>query len=144
MRAEVTEAKRIVVKIGSSSLTTRTGGLNADRVKSLVDAIASRYGTGTQVVLVSSGAIAAGLANIKKIMAVQIPGKGGGGGGGASLPSASSIPSAPVQPQVQSTLLNQGQVNQLSSATSRAFVLESDVSGNQERIQRLNRAARIN
>ena len=62
MRAEVTDAKRIVVKVGSSSLTTRTGGLNTDRVKSLVDAIASRYGTGTQVVLVSSGAIAAGLA----------------------------------------------------------------------------------
>lgn len=62
MRAEVTDAKRIVVKVGSSSLTTRTGGLNTDRVKSLVDAIAARYGTGTQVVLVSSGAIAAGLA----------------------------------------------------------------------------------
>ena len=63
-------------------------------------------------------------------------GSGSSGGGGGTT--------APVQPQVQSTLLNQGQVNQLSSATSRAFVLESDVSGNQERIQRLNRAARIN
>jgi len=40
-------------------------------------------------------------------------------------------------------MLNQGQINQLSSATNRAFVLESDVTGNQERIQRLNRAARI-
>jgi len=60
---------------------------------------------------------------------------GGGGGGGTT---------APVQPQVSTTTLNQGQVNQLASATSRAFVLESDVSGNQERIQRLNRAARIN
>jgi len=85
-------------------------------------------------------AVATGLSNIKKIMSVQVPGKGGGGG---SMPSAGSIP-APLIPQVQSTLLNQGQVNQLSSATSRAFVLESDVSGNQERIQRLNRAARIN
>ena len=63
-------------------------------------------------------------------------GSGSSGGGGGTT--------APVQPQVQSTTLDQNQVNQMSSATSRAFVLESDVSGNQERIQRLNRAARIN
>ena len=50
---------------------------------------------------------------------------------------------APITPQVATTTINQGQVNQLASATARAFVLESDVSGNQERIQRLNRAARI-
>jgi glutamate 5-kinase len=62
MRTEVTAAKRIVVKVGSSSLTTRAGGLNTERVVSLVDAIATRYGSGTQIVLVSSGAIAAGLA----------------------------------------------------------------------------------
>jgi hypothetical protein len=72
---------------------------------------------------------------------------GGGGGGGGSVGGGGADgggTTAPVQPQVQSTTLNQGQVNQLASATSRAFVLESDVSGNQERIQRLNRAARIN
>jgi hypothetical protein len=85
-------------------------------------------------------AVATGLANVKKIMSVQVPGKGGGGG---SMPSAGSIP-APIIPQVATTTINQGQVNQLASATSRAFVLESDVSGNQERIERLNRAARIN
>jgi len=41
-------------------------------------------------------------------------------------------------------MLDQNQVNQMASATARAFVVESDVSGNQERIRRLNRAARIN
>jgi hypothetical protein len=86
-------------------------------------------------------AVAGGIANIKKIMSVQIPGKGGGGG---SVPSGGmNVPSAPVAPQTATTTINQGQVNQLASATARAFVLESDVSGNQERIQRLNRAARI-
>ncbi|MDB1088182.1 glutamate 5-kinase [Streptomyces sp. ACA25] len=54
------EARRIVVKIGSSSLTTAAGGLDADRVDALVDVLA-RY-EDKQVVLVSSGAIAAGLA----------------------------------------------------------------------------------
>jgi hypothetical protein len=43
-----------------------------------------------------------------------------------------------------STALQQAQINAAGSAAVQAFVLESDVSGNQERIQRLNRAARIN
>jgi glutamate 5-kinase len=53
---------RVVVKVGSSSLTTATGGLDLDRVDALVDAIAASRGRGDEVVLVSSGAIAAGLA----------------------------------------------------------------------------------
>ncbi len=61
-RTEVTAARRIVVKIGSSSLTTAAGGLDSDRVASLVDVIAATRAAGAEVVLVSSGAIAAGLA----------------------------------------------------------------------------------
>jgi glutamate 5-kinase len=61
--AVVSAARRIVVKVGSSSLTTAVGGLSGERVDALVDALASRLGVpGTQLVLVSSGAIAAGLA----------------------------------------------------------------------------------
>ena len=57
------EARRIVVKVGSSSLTTASGGLDADRVDALVDVLAkSRSGGEKEIVLVSSGAIAAGLA----------------------------------------------------------------------------------
>src|SRR5690348_2645964 len=59
VRAQVTTARRIVVKVGSSSLTTAAGGLDPARVDALVDAIA---GVGAETVLVSSGAIAAGLA----------------------------------------------------------------------------------
>ncbi|MCF6521670.1 glutamate 5-kinase [Streptomyces sp. JJ36] len=54
------EARRIVVKVGSSSLTTAAGGLDADRVDALVDVLA-KYEE-KEIVLVSSGAIAAGLA----------------------------------------------------------------------------------
>lgn len=57
------EARRIVVKVGSSSLTTAAGGLDADRVDALVDVLAKARGGGEkEIVLVSSGAIAAGLA----------------------------------------------------------------------------------
>ncbi len=58
-RSAVADARRLVVKVGSSSLTTAAGGLDPDRLGSLVDALASRGG---EIVLVSSGAIAAGLA----------------------------------------------------------------------------------
>ncbi|MFD3483883.1 MULTISPECIES: glutamate 5-kinase [unclassified Streptomyces] len=62
-RQHVTEARRIVVKVGSSSLTTASGGLDADRVDALVDVLAkARSGGEKEIVLVSSGAIAAGLA----------------------------------------------------------------------------------
>nr|WP_202459207.1 MULTISPECIES: glutamate 5-kinase [unclassified Streptomyces] len=61
-RQSVAEARRVVVKVGSSSLTTAAGGLDADRVDALVDVLAkSRDGGLREIVLVSSGAIAAGL-----------------------------------------------------------------------------------
>ena len=62
LRHEVTEAKRIVVKVGSSSLTTAAGGIDPERVRDLVDVLAKLRAGGSEVVLVSSGAIAAGLA----------------------------------------------------------------------------------
>jgi glutamate 5-kinase len=62
VRVQVTTARRIVVKVGSSSLTTASGGLDRVRVDALVEALAGHADTGCEVVLVSSGAIAAGLA----------------------------------------------------------------------------------
>jgi glutamate 5-kinase len=61
-RAAVAAAPRVVVKVGSSSLTTAAGGLDPARLDALVDALAARRAAGSQVVLVSSGAIASGLA----------------------------------------------------------------------------------
>ena len=61
-RPAVTDAKRVVVKVGSSSLTTAAGGIDPERVRALVDALAQAHAAGTEIVLVSSGAIAAGLA----------------------------------------------------------------------------------
>ncbi|HEY6793523.1 MAG TPA: glutamate 5-kinase [Kineosporiaceae bacterium] len=61
-RSHLASVRRIVVKVGSSSLTTREGGLDADRLDALVETLAKRRTDGGEVVLVSSGAIAAGLA----------------------------------------------------------------------------------
>lgn len=63
MRSEVTNAKRIVIKVGSSSLTGSAGaGLDSTAVDRLVDAVASARARQIDVLVVTSGAIAAGLA----------------------------------------------------------------------------------
>ena len=61
-RAEIAAARRVVVKVGSSSLTTVGGGIYEGRIAALAGVLAARVRAGTQVVLVSSGAIAAGMA----------------------------------------------------------------------------------
>ncbi|WP_344918573.1 glutamate 5-kinase [Streptosporangium oxazolinicum] len=60
-RERIRTASRLVVKVGSSSLTTPRGTIDVDRVDALVDVLSARRQAGTQIVLVSSGAIAAGL-----------------------------------------------------------------------------------
>jgi glutamate 5-kinase len=60
-RELVGTAARTVIKVGSSSLTAR-GRLDPERLDAIVDALARRHAAGQQVVLVSSGAIAAGIA----------------------------------------------------------------------------------
>ena len=77
------------------------------------------------------------------LSSVKGGGSSGGGGGSMSAPSISSA-SAPIKPQAETTTLSTQSINQIGVASSRAYVLESDVSSNQERTQRLNRAARIN
>ncbi|MGH8775867.1 MAG: glutamate 5-kinase [Jiangellaceae bacterium] len=61
-REAVAGAHRVVVKVGSSSLTTASGGLDGEGLVALVDTLAATRASGRDVVLVSSGAIAAGLA----------------------------------------------------------------------------------
>src|SRR5215218_2864105 len=53
---------RVVVKVGSSSITSAEAGLDDARLDPLVDALAAARLGGSEVVLVSSGAIASGLA----------------------------------------------------------------------------------
>ncbi|MCR2827705.1 glutamate 5-kinase [Microbacterium sp. zg.Y909] len=56
-RAAVRTARRLVVKVGSSSIS----GENAGKIQSIVEALAAAHARGVEVVLVSSGAIATGM-----------------------------------------------------------------------------------
>ena len=60
-RPDIATAARVVVKVGSSSLTTAAGEIADGRIAALAEALAARHQSGGQVVLVSSGAIASGL-----------------------------------------------------------------------------------
>lgn len=65
-RQAVTDAKRVVLKVGSSSLTGSAGSaLDASAVGKIVDLATSLRARGAEVLIVSSGAIAAGLAPLK-------------------------------------------------------------------------------
>lgn len=82
--------------------------------------------------------IATGIKNVKAIAAVKVPGATGG-----SVPSISGV-SAPLTPQVQTTRLDQASINQIGNQAVKAYVVENDVTTNQEKVRQLNRAARIN
>ncbi|KAB1650550.1 glutamate 5-kinase [Pseudoclavibacter endophyticus] len=58
--AELSTARRVVVKVGSSSLTGPDGSLAVDRLIAVSDALAERRVAGQEIVLVTSGAVAAG------------------------------------------------------------------------------------
>lgn len=58
------DKKRIVVKVGTSTLTHRTGRLNIRRVEGLVKNLADLQNAGHEIILVSSGAIGLGMSKI--------------------------------------------------------------------------------
>ncbi|MBR1738727.1 MAG: glutamate 5-kinase [Ruminococcus sp.] len=58
------EKKRIVVKVGTSTLTHRTGRLNIRRVEGLVKNLADLQNAGHEVILVSSGSIGLGMSKL--------------------------------------------------------------------------------
>ncbi|GAA4792790.1 Glutamate 5-kinase [Corynebacterium canis] len=62
LRERISQAKRIVVKVGSSSLTGPGFVVDPARIDALVDAVQTRMSAGSDVVVVSSGTIAAGMA----------------------------------------------------------------------------------
>ena len=60
-RSQIAGARRIVVKVGSSSIS----GANVGQIEPLVDALAAAHARGSEVILVSSGAIATGIPYLK-------------------------------------------------------------------------------
>jgi len=105
---------------------------------------------GIPVVGPSLGAIAAGVAvaggikNVKSIMAVKTPAGSGGGASAPSLPTVSaSAPMAPQPPQAQTTNISQQSIDQMGNQAVRAYVIENDVTSNQQRVEAIKQRARF-
>ena len=62
--ADLTTAKRIVIKVGTSTLTHESGLLNIRRVEQLVKVLADLKNSGRQIVLVTSGAMGVGVGKL--------------------------------------------------------------------------------
>ncbi len=61
-RRMLARARRIVVKVGSSSLTSIKGGISEEALIELSNVLSAKSNSGTEIILVSSGSISAGLA----------------------------------------------------------------------------------
>ena len=89
--------------------------------------------------------IAAVLGAVGKAKSIlsQVPG-GGGGGGTVSPPSLSSAaPMTPAAPQAQTTNISQASINQMGNQAVRAYVIETDVTSNQQRVEAIKQRARF-
>jgi hypothetical protein len=74
----------------------------------------------------------------------QINSAAAGGGGGGGMPSVSTqAPMIPQAPQAQVTQLNQQSINDIGNQAVRAYVIESDVTSNQQRIAAIRQRARF-
>jgi hypothetical protein len=123
--------------VAQALINTYLGASEVIKAKSVLP---EPFGTISKIANVAA-IIATGIKSVKAITSVKVPGRSAGGGG-ANIPS--SPVTAPVAPQAESTRLDPTQVNQIGNAASRAYVVESDITGNQDKIKRLNRQARIN
>ncbi len=102
--------------------------------------IPSRIGGALSIASVIAASVQ-GIQSINSANSGASSGSGGAGVGGNVTAAAPIIPAAPVQNTV--TQLSTNSINQLGSATNRAYVVESDVTNSQDRIKRINRAARL-
>ena len=60
----ISDKKRIVIKLGTSTLTHKTGRLNIRRMEKLVRVIADLHNSGKEVIIVSSGSIGLGVGKL--------------------------------------------------------------------------------
>ncbi len=61
---DISKKKRIVVKVGTSTLTHKTGRLNIRRMEKLVKVLADIQNSGKEIILVSSGSVALGMSKM--------------------------------------------------------------------------------
>lgn len=123
--------------IGQALINTYLGVTEVLRNKTTIP---EPFGTIQKVASVAT-ILASGISAVSRIKSTQIPGAGGGGG---SVPSISAAaPMQPQAPQAQLTQLNAASINALGNQAIKAYVVETDVTTNQQRIKAIQQRARF-
>ena len=92
----------------------------------------------------AAASIAAGFVQVRKIMTTKVPSaKGQGTVPEMSMGIGSSAPLSPELPTAQATFLNQETINALGNQAIKAYVVETDLTTNQQRIQAIRQRARF-
>jgi len=124
--------------IAGALINTYTGATEVLRAKSTLP---EPFGTIQKIASVAA-ILATGFRAVKSITAVQVP--GGGGGGSASVPSLSTqAPIVPQLPMAQTTNISSQSINDMGNQAVRAYVIETDVTGNQQRMAAIRQRARF-
>lgn len=122
--------------VGQALINTYLGVTEVLRNKTTIP---EPFGTIQKVASVAT-ILASGISAVTRIKNTQIP----GGGGGGSVPSFSAAaPVQPQQPQAQMTQLNAQTINALGNQAIKAYVVETDVTSNQQRIKAIQQRARF-
>jgi hypothetical protein len=96
------------------------------------------FGT-IQKVAATTTAAASGFLAVRNINKVNVP----KGGGGASVPSFTAAPLTPSNASLLTTSLSQQTINAIGNSAIRAYVVETDITSNQKRIQAIKQRARF-
>jgi len=96
------------------------------------------FGT-IQKVAATTTAAASGFLAVRNINKVQVP----KGGGGVSVPSFSAAPLTPSSASLLTTSLSQQTINAIGNQAIRAYVVETDITSNQKRVQAIKQRARF-
>lgn len=130
--------------IASTTISTYQAAIGA--FKGMVTTIPGPVGIALGVVA-AAGALATGIAAVKKIVATKIPGQGGGGG---AAPSGIPAAAAPVSPQQQGTKLDATSISAINNPANggvnrpfKAYVVEQDSAEAANRAARLKSASQL-
>lgn len=155
LEEQVKDAKISVVNAGLNAVADAVGrDTAAGKALSIASSVINTYQGATKALATYPppfGAIAAGatiltgMMSVKKIISTPLPGVAAAGGAASiSAPSLSmAAPLAPPTPQAQTTTLSSQTIGQLGNQAVRAYVVENDVTSNQQRIAAIKQRARF-
>ena len=146
------ESKQVLLETTASALTNLSMVAGRETVAGKALAIASSiintYQGATKALaqggiagpIAAAGIIAAGLAAVKQIVSVKVPGASGGGGIAANAPSLNTqSPLNPTTIASNQVTLDQRSINAIGNKAIRAYVIESEITSAQQKIRRIQR-----